>query len=201
MNEDKTTPVAIKTADSEPTIVYIFTLIAMCCFGLDTGFLPGECLILLGLLQIGVLPIYIIGAYNIIKRNNPLIGNCFMMFAATFGGVGGLCNIFTYFSSIFNWPLSTKIMGVIWIWAGFILLPVAFGSLRGPLFPFIVFASGSIQFILLGLNILFFSNPILSFLVTICEGITGFVGLYCWVAAMFSFTEYKLPFGPILKKK
>ena len=201
MNENETKITGLPYADTEPVIVFIFTLLAMSFFGLDTGILPFECLPLLGLIQLGSLPVYVIAAYNKIKRGEALIGCCFLIFAAVFGGMSGLCNVFMYFAGLNGWPFSNMILGFLWFWAGLVLFPVATASAKGPLFPFLVFFLGGLQLCILGINTLFFNSPVLTTAVIVLEFLVAVIGCYCWCSIMFIFAGKDPYLGPILGRK
>ena len=200
MEENNVKLTAVPFADTEPVIVFIFTLLAASFFGLDTGFLPITCLPLLGLIQVGALPVYIVAAYNKIKRGEALMGCCFLIFAAVFGGMSGFTNIFMYFANVFSLPFSNKILGFVWFWSGLVLLPVASANSKGPLFPFLVFFLGALQLIVLGINVLFFNSQILTYIVIVLEGLVAAIGCYCWCSVMFIFAGKKPYLGPIMGK-
>lgn len=172
----------------------------MMFLALGTGYLSGGALLLLGCIQIGVYPIYIFCAQNAINRKETLSGNCYLIFASLFGGAAGLCNIATYLAGVMNWPIDSRIMGVVWIWSGLMLIPVVTAMAKGPSIPFLVFACGGIMLVLFGITALGYAVVVLSPVVSFLQAVVGIGGFYVFLVNMFAAGGVVLPLGKSICK-
>lgn len=186
--------------DASPTILFLFTMLTMMFLGLGAGFISGEAVLLLGCIQLGIFPVYLVAGKNSINKNESLSGNCFMIFAALFGGAGGLCNIAAYFAGVFGWPIDGSIMGIVWIWSGVMLLPVVLSMLKGPSLPVIVFAFGGIMLVLFGIETLGYYSDVINMLVLVMQAIVAIGGFYVCIAFLFGQAGISLPLGKPLVK-
>lgn len=103
------------------------------------GISSPETTLFLGLIQIGCWPAYIIASVITLKRGDAVSGNCFMIFACCFGGIGGLTNLFAYLGGIWGWPLDNSIIGYVWIWSGIVVTAVVIAIREAPLVSFLTF--------------------------------------------------------------
>lgn len=185
-----------------PAMLFIFTMLTMMFLGMNTGFFDSSALLLLGLIQLGCFPAYLIGGITYIKKGDSINGNVFLIFATAFGGIGGLTNIVNYFSMLNGNPLDTRILGVVWVWCGVAIIPIVAGMLRGPLMPLIVFSTGSVQLMMAGLLDLQLLPPAFMTLNNLCCLIIALGGFYCSLANLFGFSNIRIPLGkPLLKQE
>ena len=191
-----------KMGEPGPAMLFIFTMLTMMFLGMNTGFFDASALLLLGLIQLGCFPAYLIGGITYIKKGDSINGNVFLIFATAFGGIGGLTNCVAYFSGINGQPLDTRILGVVWIWCGIAIIPIVAGMLRGPLMPLLVFAMGSLQLTLAGLLDLQLIPPTFMGLNNFCCLVIALGGFYCSLSNLCGFSAIQLPLGkPLIKAK
>lgn len=189
-----------KSGDASPTILFIFSMLTIMFACLGNGYLDNNALLLLGCIQLGVFPLYAVCAIFSILKDDSISGNCFLIFASLFGGAGGLCNLATYFSAIYGWPIDSRIMGIVWICSGLMLIPIVSSMRSGPSIPFLIFALAAAMLVCFGITALGYATTILAFPITIMQFIVGFGGFYICIANLFLLAGIPCPLGRPLYK-
>ncbi|GCF95494.1 hypothetical protein NRIC_33850 [Enterococcus florum] len=188
--------------EPSPAMLFIFTMLTIMFYGVSTGFFDTSALLLLGVIQLGCFPAYLIGAITYLVKGDSINGNVFLIFATAFGGIGGGTNIVNYFMTTNGNPLDGRILGVVWLWCGLSVIPIVCGMLNGPLMPLIVFSVGAIQLIMSGLFDLGILPDFFQTIIHMCYLIIAFGGFYCSLASLFGFSKIHVPLGkPLIAKK
>lgn len=157
-NKTNTTEVV---ANLKPGIAYAGATLAFCFTNFSyifwaalLGFLGEGTGLAIGVIQVGVLGIYMAGAILLLKNGEAFEGNIFLIFAGFFGGAGGLSNIFGDLAAHWGMPFSGATAGVCWILSGILLLAVLPAVRKNPKTGFLFYIFGGIGLIVMGLTTL-----------------------------------------------
>lgn len=182
-------------ASATPTMTLIFSMLAMMFWANFMGYLKPEAALLLGVIQVGIFPAYLIGAVILLKEGDALNGNVFFYFATWFGFVAGLINIVTYFAPIYNWAIDPRITGYFWLWAAVML----YGSLpayrKVPWVFFTVLFCAATALLLIALTSLELVPVVFNIAAGWCLFVVGVFGLYLAVAGLLENVGIILPQG------
>ncbi|HZK09508.1 MAG TPA: hypothetical protein VFD08_00430 [Clostridia bacterium] len=188
-------------ASAAPTLNLIFGMLSIMFAALFLGYLKPSAVYILGLIQIGVWPGYLIGSLIMLRSGDIVGGNTFFYFATFFGLAPGLVTVGTYLADVFGWAYDPKILGIMWLSVGLTLTFTIPAFIKSELVTFLVIAAAGIAIDFIGLAYLFTGyaqtfNTIAGVLLFF----VGVGGIYQAVAGILAGAGIKLPLGkPIVK--
>lgn len=204
MEHEKTIEVKgiLETADSSPSMCLIFSTICFCFWANTMGFLGKGALLAIGCLQIAVFVGYTVGAKVLLDIGNGFGGNTFMIFAAFFGGIGGIGNTMAGLAEIKGFDFCYQITGIAFIMAGLFLFSMLPKVIYIDKVNFFIFLFGAIGVTIFGLTGAGLVSASWNTLAAWSLFLDGLAGSYYVVAVMYGFLGNGLSLGkPFLKKK
>lgn len=195
MNEKENIAVTI-SADSKPayagaTLAFSFTNLSFLFWAALLGFLGENASFTIGIIQLGVLAIYTIGAVLLLKSGNAFEGNVFLIFAGFFAGVGGLTNVSGAIAANLGWGFCITAPGICWILCGVFLLAVLPAVRTSPKAGFIFYIFGGIGLIVMGLTTLELIPAAWNTVAAWSFFVAGVCGLFVTVSVMNDFCGVK----------
>lgn len=190
-----------RVANPAATLCFMFGTLSF-LFWADLLGLYGEgSQIVLGLVQLGVFCAYHMCAQNLMRRYEEFDGNIFMIFAAMFGGVGGLLNVSGALCAHFGIPYSATAPGTIWLLCGLILLLVTPAVRTQPKVGFAFYVAGGLGLFIMGLMALDIAPASVAPVVAWLLFIAGALGILVSVSTFYSFKGITIPLGkPFFKQ-
>ncbi|GAT89411.1 hypothetical protein J2T10_002674 [Paenarthrobacter nicotinovorans] len=180
------------------SLAFIFSTLSFLFWANILGYLgPGGSLAV-GLVQLAVYGSYLAGSVILLKRGDDLDGNVFMVFAAFFGGVGGMLNIGSTISVLLGVPFSPQVGGICWIMAGIYLLACSPASLRTNLVDAGVYILGAVALLTLGFAAVGFLPGTVLTVAAWMLFVVGVLALVLTVSIVGSHIGYRIPMGPAL---
>jgi hypothetical protein len=191
-----------KWASAGPTLNLIFSILSLIFAGMFLGFLNESAAFILGLIQIGVWPTYLIGSVIMLQSGDMVGGNTFLYFATFFGLVPGLVTVGTYFAQMYGWPFDPTTLGIMWLSVGLILTFTLPAFAQTPSLNFAVLACAGIAIDFIGLGYLNIVPPSISNIISgVLLAFVGIGGLYLSVAGILEGANIKIPVGKPLFKQ
>lgn len=190
-----------KWATAAPTLNLIFGMLSIMFAALFFGYLQPSAAFILGIIQIGVWPAYLIGSLLMLRSGDVVGGNTFFYFATFFGIAPGLVTVGTYFAEINGWPFDPKILGILWLSVGMTLTFTIPAFAKAELLTFLVIASAGIAIDFIGLAYIFTDLAnVFNLIAGSLLFFVGFGGIYMAVAGILEGAGFKLPLGKPLFK-
>lgn len=205
MTDESMRKVQLSIADTSPAITFIFCLITLLFWAMYRGIIPAAAgSLTIGIIQLALFPPYLVCATLLFKRGDMFGGIIYMIFAALFGGVGGLFNVTIFLASWFGFSgyLATIGLGLAFGLSAVIIVPYCYVALRTA--P----AAGSIMFICADLFLFLYLFMSLGWLgagwAVACEWLALAIvvlGMWNCCSAVLASAGFKpLPAGPVLWK-
>jgi hypothetical protein len=190
-----------KWATAAPTLNLIFGMLSIMFAALFFGYLQPPAAFILGIIQIGVWPAYLIGSLLMLRSGDVVGGNTFFYFATFFGIVPGLVTLGTYFAGIYGWPFDPTILGIFWLSVGITLTLTIPAFAKAEALVFLVIAAAGFALDLIGLAYLFTDMADLFYRIAgALLFFVGFGGLYSAAAGILKGAGIHLPLGKPLFK-
>lgn len=188
-------------ATAAPTLNLIFGMLSIMFASLFFGYLQPSAAFILGIIQIGVWPAYLIGSLLMLQSGDVVGGNTFFYFATFFGIVPGLVTIGTYFAEINGWPFDPKILGIFWLSVGMTLTLTIPAFAKAEALTFLVIAAAGIALDFIGLAYIYTDLASVFYLLAgSLLFFVGFGGIYSAIAGILKGAGIKLPLGKPLFK-
>lgn len=184
-----------KWASAAPTMTLMFSMLGLMFWAIFVGLLKPEAALLLGVIQVGIFPAYLIGGIILLKEGDGLNGNVFYYFSTYFGLCAGLYNLVTYFAPIYHWAIDPRIMGYFWLCASIMLFGSLLGYKKVPWVFFSVLFFAALALFILGFTALGLLPLVFNLVAGWCLFIVGIFGLYLAVAGLLENADIKLPLG------
>ncbi len=182
-------------ADSSATLCVIFSTLSILFWANLLGLLGTDAQIVLGLVQLGVIPAYHICSQNLFKNGMAFEGNIFMIFAALFGGVGGLLNTGEALCEWLGIPFSSITPGVVWLVSGIVIIASMPGARYNNKAGFLFYVFGGVGLVLMGLMVIgalpAFIKPLVAWLL-FGAGICGYASFF---STMNGYKGVHIPLG------
>ena len=184
--------------DTAAVLTWTFTMLATIFFCIYQGIFPAESSLVAGTTQLVCFLVYGYGAIILYKKGDSLAATVFMVFAAAFGGIGGITNVVGFFSNHFGWGADLGPLAIVNLWAGLSLIPLMWVvRKRDPGIVLLVYFMAMSFLVLmalvdLGLLPVNGTNEVIKWLLLA----TGVVGYYTGLATMFRYGGSKaFPLG------
>lgn len=188
------------TPYSAGALCFFFSALCFLFWANMMGFLGPDTTLALGCAQLGVFGAYLWGAKNLFKMNNGFEGNVYLIFAALFGGVGGLTNVLGPFAATLGIPMAASAAGLVYLLSGILLLLLIPCAVKFPKVGFFFYITGGIAMTLNGL----ISVGLLSMaFLPVCAWFifaVGALAFYFCLSAMFAFVGKNIPLGEPFSK-
>ena len=189
--------------DTSAVLAFIFTNLCFLFWANLMGFLGEAGGLAIGTVQIGVFAAYHIFSENLFQRGATFDGIVFGIFAAFFGGVGGLNNIASSLCAFFGIPYSNIAINVCWILCGIFCLAICPCSRHLPFTVFLVyFLTGIGLFGIAGLGLGIIGGAAITQVIAWIEFAIGLCGLWICIATACTHAGMELSLGkPFFKAK
>ncbi|MCA4132521.1 hypothetical protein [Arthrobacter sp. M4] len=198
-HENKATIVHVQRP-SHPgvSMAFIFSTLSFLFWANILGYLgPGGSLAI-GVVQFAVYGSYLAGSVMLFKRGDDFDGNVFMVFAAFFGGVGGVLNVGSTISAVLGLPFSPQVGGICWILVGAFLLACTPAMLRSNLVDAAVYVLAALALLTLGFSIVGFLPAVGLTVAAWLLFVVGILGMVLTASILGSMIGYRVPMGPAL---
>ena len=190
-----------KWAEPNATMCLIFAVFAGCFWAMMTGQVKPEASLIVGVIQISVLPSYLVLSTILLKNNDGLNGNLFSYFCVFFSAVGGATSLVSYFANIYGWPIDASILGLVWLYIG-LMVGFALPAFKtAPWSFFVLLVLTAVGLVLMGLITIGLLPASLTNLTGWIFGLCSMMGLYFAITMHVSFAGVTYPLGkPFFKE-
>lgn len=151
-------------------------------------------------MSISVFPAYLIGAIVLLKRNDGINGNVFLVFATFFGSLAGITSVASYILTVMGIPFEMTPVSVCWILSGILLLGILPGIKNFPWTYFLIFGLEGVALVLYGIAGFGLLGSWWSSVVGWMFFVVGILGIYCSIVGMNETLGIKLPLGKSIFK-
>lgn len=194
-----TEPQEVKTVPSMAyaggLLCFIFSSLCFLFWGNMLGFWGDGAGLAIGCIQLGVFAAYHMCSQDLFIQGNAFEGNVYMVFAALFGGVGGLVNIGSSIAHFVGVPFSDTAVGIVWLLSGLLLILILPGARKNPKVGFLFYIFGGVALTLMGLATMGLipvsTMPVIAWLIFV----VGALGFYVCIATMNGFGGVSMPLG------
>lgn len=183
------------------TMCLIFAVFAGCFWAMMTGQVKPESSLIVGVIQLSVLPCYLVLATILLKNKDGLNGNMFSYFCVFFSAVGGATSLINYFAAIYAWPIDATILGLVWLYVG-LMLGFALPAFKtAPWSFFVLLVLTAVGLVLMGFVTLGFLPASLMNMTGWIFGACSVMGLYFAITMHVAFGGVTYPLGkPFFKE-
>ncbi|SMC40682.1 hypothetical protein [Papillibacter cinnamivorans] len=178
-----------------PVVTLVFSILCFVFWANYMGYLKEGSILAIGVLQIGVFPIYIIGAIILFTRGNDFAGNVFAIFATAFGSAAGLTHVLMILSLTHGIPFDYTICGILFTIIGACLLLILPGLRYASKVDFLIFLFGGLGVMFAGLSGAMSVPAYFPLLAGWFLFIDGCVGIYSFLSGMLGFCGLNIPTG------
>jgi len=179
-------------------MAFIFSTLSFLFWANILGYLgPGGSLAV-GVVQLAVYGSYLAGSVILFKRGDDFDGNVFMVFAAFFGGVGGVLNVGSTISAMLGLPFSPQVGGICWILVGVFLLACSPATLRSNIVDAGVYVLAALALLTLGFTIIGFLPTVGLTVAAWLLFVVGILGVVLTASILGSIIGYRIPLGPAI---
>lgn len=181
--------------DVGPMLDLVFAILSFTFWAYGLGLFGEGATLAIGLLQLGVFATYTVGGILLVKRGNAFGGNCFLLFGALFGAVGGLTHLGMVVAECLALPFETRILGLSFLICGLFILATLPGMIRTTKVGFLLFLSAGLGVTCFGLTGTGLVSPSLNDVAAWLLFIAGLLASYNTTSGMLGFLGINLPLG------
>ena len=176
-------------------ICFIFGMLCFLFWGNMLGLFGPDAGIVIGFAQLGVFAAYHICAKGLYDNGLDFDGTIFMLFAALFGGVGGLFSVGGALCHYFGVPYNDMVPGVVWVLSGFLLLACIPAVVKQPKCGCLFYVFGGLGLFLMGLVTLGVAPAEVLTVAAWSVFAAGVLGVYVALSGLYGFAGLNLPLG------
>ena len=183
--------------DPGAVLTWTFTMLATIFYCIYAGIWEGDATLVAGATQLVCFLVYGYGALVLYMKGESLAATVFMVFAAAFGGIGGIINVIGFFSNHFGWGADLGPGAIVNLWAGLSLIPLMWVERKTtPGLGILVYFMAMSFLVLMALVSLGILPPATDVVIKWLLLATGVVGYYTGLATMFRYGGSKaFPMG------